>query len=58
MSSGPILSIKRVVKIRSFISVGAGLSDLNVTGIELLNVVVYGDDSVYDRSSDKCVHAQ
>jgi hypothetical protein len=31
---------------------------LSVTGIESPNVVVYGHDSVYDKSSDKYVHAQ
>ena len=27
-------------------------------GIESPNVVVYGHDSVYDKNSDKCIHAQ
>ena len=31
---------------------------LNATDIESPNVAVYGHDSVYDKSSDKCVHAQ
>jgi hypothetical protein len=40
------------VKITS--SVGDSVGDV----IESPNVVVYGDDSVYDETSDKCVHAQ
>ena len=31
---------------------------LTATDIESPNVVVYGDDSVYDERSDKCVHGQ
>ena len=36
------------------ISVRAGLR----VAFEFSNVVVYGDDSVYNESSDKCVHTQ
>ena len=31
---------------------------LNVVIVKFPNVVGYGDDSVYDKSSDKCVHGQ
>ena len=31
---------------------------LNVTGIDSSNVVVQGHDFVYNKGSDKCVHAQ
>ena len=35
----------------------AGLK-VTASGSESPNFIVYGDDSVYDKSSDKCVHAQ
>ena len=38
------------------ISAGAGL-DLTIA-IESANVLVYGNDSVYDENSDQCIHAQ